>query len=172
MRNLLVILLATLAALGSGRSDAQIPGATQSHQLESVEQRQLMEERAATLTLSNAPSLYPAEDSDVGPQSVLRLDGNRRAPTFEVFADAQYFYTDNMFLTDKNRQRTDVLVSTVQGALNAARFDTLGGEFVQRFGYRHQWFDYGLADHSEIQAYDFQSRTFRKARLHDGGPGI
>jgi hypothetical protein len=167
MRKLFLILLSGITALCVTRSGAQVPGATQSQQLETVEQRRLVEERAAALTVSNAPSLYAGEDADVGPQSVLEMNGRGRAPTFEAFADAQYFYTDNMFFTDKNRQRTDVLVSTVQGALNAARFDVVGGEFVQRFGYRHQWFDYGLADHTEIQAYDFNTGTFRTARLHD-----
>jgi hypothetical protein len=167
MRIIPSIVLGSVLALTVWTTEAQVPGGTQSQQLESVEQRLAMEERAAAVTVSNAPSLFPGEDADVGPQSVLKINDRRRAATFEVFADAQYFYTDNMFLSDRNKQSADVLVSTIQGTLNAARFSILGGDFLQQFGYRHQWLDYGLADRTTIDAYDFTTGTFRKARLNE-----
>jgi hypothetical protein len=37
---------------------------------------------------------------------------------------------------------------------------------VQRIGYRHQWFDYGLGDGKTISAYDFQTASFRSIRLN------
>ena len=165
MRILPAITLTFIAAFSVRQAAAQVPGATQSQQLESVEQRLAMEERAASLTLSNAPSLFPKEDADVGPQSVLKINGG--GPTIEIFADAQYFYTDNMFLSDQHKQSADVLVSTIQGMINAGRFNVLGGDFLQRFGYRHQWFDYGLADRSTIDVFDFKTSSFRKARLNE-----
>ena len=131
-----------------------------------MERRLTLDERAASLTLSNAPSLFPEEDADVGPQSVLKLKRSGGAPRIEVFADAQYFYTDNMFLTDRNKQSADLLVSTIQGALTVAKFGILEGEFVQRVGYRHQWFDYGLTDRRTIDAYDFDTATFKSVRLN------
>jgi hypothetical protein len=161
------IVLTGSAALSIWTASAQLPGGTQSRQLESAEQRLAMEERAAALTVSNAPSLFAGEDADVGPQSVLNLKGRGRAPVVELFADAQYFYTDNMFLSDANEQSADVLVSTVQGIFNAIRFPIFGGDFVQRFGYRHQWFDYGLVDDSTISVFDLSTGTFRQAKLNE-----
>jgi hypothetical protein len=164
MRILLLVIL-SIVAMGVWHSAAQVPGSTQSRELETVEQRLAMDERAASLTVSNAPSLFPEEDADVGPQSVLKI--KQRAPLVEIFADAQYFYTDNMFYSDAHKQSADVLVSTIQGTVNAARCGILGGDFVQRFGYRHQWFDYGLADRTTIAAFDFQTHTFRNAHLNE-----
>jgi hypothetical protein len=165
MRIIPLILLTSVLAFSIRQAPAQLPGGTQSRQLESVEQRLAMDELAASLTVSNAPSLFPEEDADVGPQSVLRI--KRKQPRLELFADAQYFYTDNMFLSDRDEQSADVLVSTVQGVFNAVRFPIFGGDFVQRVGYRHQWFDYGLADSSTINVFDFNSGTFRQARLDE-----
>ncbi|HTL18236.1 MAG TPA: hypothetical protein VL793_13455 [Patescibacteria group bacterium] len=165
MRVIPLILLTSITAFGVRNASAQLPGGAQSRQLESVEQRLAMDELAAKFTLSNAPSLFPEEDTDIGPQSVLKI--RPRQPRVELFADAQYFYTDNMFLSDRNEQSSDVLVSTVQGVFNAVRFPISGGDFVARVGYRHQWFDYGLADHSTINVFDFNTGTFRQAKLNE-----
>ncbi|MBC8095610.1 MAG: hypothetical protein H7Y43_07345 [Akkermansiaceae bacterium] len=165
MRPLPLILLSSIATIGVLNSAAQLPGAAQSQQLQSVEQRRAMEDRAASITVSNAPSLFDGEEADVGPQSVLRMV--RKTPILEAFVDAQYFYTDNMFLADESKHKADVLVSTIQGALSAPGLAILGGDFVPRVGYRHQWFDYGLADRSTITVYDFNTGLFREARRNE-----
>src|SRR5262245_40874511 len=161
----LILLLTSVTAFDVRNASAQLPGGTQSRQLESVEQRLAMDELAAKLALSNAPSLFPEEDTDVGPQSILRM--RPMQPRIELFADAQYFYTDNMFLSDRNEQSSDVLVSTAQGVFNAIQSPMFDGDFVARLGYRHQWFDYGLANNSTINVFDFNNGTFRQAKLNE-----
>jgi hypothetical protein len=80
-------------------------------------------------------------------------------------ADAQYFYTDNMFLDDQNKISTAVLVSTVEVAVTPKPFDLAGGEVAPRLGYRHQWFDYGFDGKTlpqmgtPLSDYDFNAQT-------------
>jgi len=108
----------------------------------------------------SAPELYPAESSDVGPQSVLK--SRPRKTLFEATADAQYFYTDNMFLTEHFKHKADVLVSTAQIALAPTPYDLWGGSFAPRIGYRHQWFDFGLARNGDaLTIFDAKTHTFR-----------
>jgi hypothetical protein len=128
----------------------------QTRQLQSSEQRLALDERAASLTLSNAPALYPSEEQDVGPQSILDIRGNA-APLFEFMADSQYFYTDNMLLSHSHTQSADVLVSTIQGMFDFLRFGLAGGDVTSRIGYRYQWFNYGLVDKDKILALEFLS---------------
>jgi len=66
MRVIPLILLTSITAFGVRNASAQLPGGAQSRQLESVEQRLAMDELAAKFTLSNAPSLFPEEDTDIG----------------------------------------------------------------------------------------------------------
>src|SRR5437868_2280604 len=93
---------------------AQVPGALD--QVDSAQQRRKAEQSAhsSIQERDTAPELFPGESSDIGPQSVLRTKA--RKTWFEAIADVQYFYTDNMFLTEQNKQETGVLVSTAQFA--------------------------------------------------------
>ena len=148
---------------GVGIAGAQTPGAI--NQVENVQLQQHLDQTAQQTFNegASAPELYPGEDQDVGPQSVLRF--KPRQPLFEAMADAQYFYTDNMFLDDQNKISTAVLVSTVEVALTPKPFDLAGGEVAPRLGYRHQWFDYGFDGKTLPQTgtplsdYDFNAQT-------------
>ena len=148
---------------GVGIAGAQTPGAI--NQVENVQLRQQLDQTAQQKFDAGAsvPELYPGEDQDVGPQSVLRI--KPRQPLFEAMADAQYFYTDNMFLNDQNKIDTAVLVSTVEIALTPKPFDLAGGKVAPRIGYRHQWFDYGFDGKTLPQTgtllsdYDFNAQT-------------
>lgn len=148
---------------GVGIAGAQTPGAI--NQVENVQLQQHLDQTAQQTFNegASAPELYPGEDKDVGPQSVLRF--KPRQPLFEAMADAQYFYTDNMFLDDQNKISTAVLVSTVEVALTPKPFDLAGGEVAPRLGYRHQWFDYGFDGKTLPQTgtplsdYDFNAQT-------------
>ena len=148
---------------GIGIAGAQTPGAM--NQVENVQlQQQLQQKAQQTLNEgASAPELYPGEDKDVGPQSVLRI--KPRQPLIEAMADAQYFYTDNMFLNDQNKIDTAVLVSTVEVALTPQPIDLAGGEVAARLGYRHQWFDYGFDGKrlpqtgQQLSDYDFNAQT-------------
>jgi hypothetical protein len=133
--------LVVLMAASMVRGEAQPAGAAQ--QVESVQQRRQLDQSATQLQEGDAaPDLYPGETSDTGPQSVLRI--KPRKTWFEAQADVQYFYTDNMLLSDGFKQEADVLVSTVELALAPSAYPLAGGQFTPRIGYRHQWFDYGL----------------------------
>ena len=149
---------------GAGIAGAQTPGAMD--QVENVQLRQRLDQTAQQKfdEGASAPELYPGEDQDVGPQSVLRI--KPRPPLVEAMADAQYYYTDNMFLNDHNKIDTAVLVSTVEVALTPTPFDLAGGKVAPRIGYRHQWFDFGfdgkrmprMAD-VPLNFYDFNAQT-------------
>jgi hypothetical protein len=160
-----IILIACGAGLlaGTGTAGAQTPGAI--NQVEDVQLRQRLDQTAQQ-TLdegASAPELYPGEDKDVGPQSVLRIKPHKTL--FEAMADAQYFYTDNMFLNDQEKIDTAVLVSTVEIALAPTPYDLLGGKFAPQVGYRHQWFDYGFDGNNlpqtdtPLSEYDFNAQT-------------
>ena len=142
---------------------AQAP--TAPDQVDSVQQRRLAEQMARSHSAEGepVPELFPGESSDVGPQSVLR--SKPRRTYIEAQADAQYFYTDNMLLTEHNRQEAAVLVSTAQAALAPTAYELGPGLFSPRLGYRHQWFDFGL-DGSKLRnsflklnAFDFNAQS-------------
>ena len=90
-----------------------------------------------------------------------------RKTYFEGVADVQYFRTDNMFLAHDHKESADVLVSTVQIALAPTAYDLGGGTFAPRIGYYHQWFNYGLISSKRIQAFDFDTSSFREVALRE-----
>ncbi len=109
---------------------------------------------SAPLFATNAaPELYSGETSDVGPQSLLQLKPRRR--WVEASADVQLFYTDNVFLSDQQRQSANVLVSTVEAALAPTDIEVHGGQLAPRLGYQHQWFNYGLLGSDEFLTASF-----------------
>jgi hypothetical protein len=162
MRKLPLIILS--AGFVFCQSNAQTPGAIQ--QVDSVQQRQQLERNARPIEPGEAaPELYPGEISDTGPQTVLRF--KPRKTYFEALADAQYFYTDNMFLNENEKQSTDVLVGTAQFALAPTPYDLGGGKLAPRLGYRHQWYTFGLAKDEQIQVFDFETLSTRLADLNE-----
>jgi hypothetical protein len=158
----LIVFGASLLA-GVGIAGAQTPGAM--NQVENVQLQQNLNQSAQQKFDQGAsvPDLYPGEDQDVGPQSVLRI--KPRQPLFEAMVDAQYFYTDNMFLNDQNKISTAVLVSTAEVALTPEPFDLAGGKVAPRIGYRHQWYDYGFDGKTlpqtgqQLSDFDFNAQT-------------
>jgi hypothetical protein len=109
------------------------------------------------------PQLYEGESSDVGPQSVV-LSRPRRT-LFAAEADVQFFYTDNMLLTERQKQDTGVLLSTAQFALAPTPYDLWNGTFTPQLGYRAQWFDFGLDGKKlpgpplRLSDFDFNAQT-------------
>src|SRR6266852_4534359 len=142
---------------------AQVPGALD--QVDSAQQRRKAEQSAHSSMKEGeaAAELFPGESSDLGPQSVLRMKA--RKTWFEALADVQYFYTDNMFLTEHNKQEAGVLVSTAQIALAPTPYELGPGRFSPRLGYRHQWFDFGLdgakfdGSTFRLNQFDFNAQT-------------
>ena len=151
------IILISLLAFSCDELAAQVPGALD--QVDSTQQRRNAG-RSAHSVLSDGdsvPELFPGESSDVGPQSVLKMIP--RKTWFEALADVQYFYTDNMFLTEHNKEEAGVLVSTAQFALAPTPYDLGPGKFSPRIGYRHQWYDFGL-DGARFDGTFFHQRDF------------
>ncbi len=156
-------IFAGFLVLAVHKAAAQVPGAVD--QIDSANQRRMAEQSARMNAAEEtpAPELFPGESSDVGPQSVLRPKA--RKTWFEVLADVQYFYTDNMFLTEHNKQEAGVLASTAQFALAPSAYPLASGQFSPRIGYRHQWFDFGLdgakLNNSTVRLnqFDFNAQT-------------
>ena len=155
--------LAGTLTLGAGlAASAQMPNASQ--QVDSVQQRRQLEQAAQMMIATNAvPELYAGETGDVGPQSVLQIKSRRTY--IEAFADAQYFYTDNMFLANQNKQGADVLVSTVSAALAPTPYDCADGLLAPRLGYQQQWFTYGQGGPQTVTAFNFATHTFSRVNL-------
>lgn len=143
--------VAVVSILPSAR--AQLPTASQ--QVEALRQRSQIQAAGQSAMTNNVPALYESESSDIGPQSVLQIRSRRT--WIEAYADAQYFYTDNMFLADHNKQSADVLVSTVQAAVAPTPFAIGGGELAPRVGYQQQWFNYGLANSGTVPVYNLNT---------------
>lgn len=104
---------------------------------------------------TNAPELYPAESTDVGPQRILRL--NPRPDYFDVFFDSQLFYSDNAnYAEGSARIHSSVAVNTVQAAFTPPDFQLGPGRFAPAVGYISQWYNYG---NSQISTLDFNAQT-------------
>jgi hypothetical protein len=160
IRNLTLPMAAVLST--SLPALAQLPNASQ--QVDSVQQRQQLDQALPELADTNAvPELYAGESSDLGPQSVLQVKPRRTL--FKAFADEQYFYTDNMFLADHDKQGVDVLVSTVQAALAPSPYPVGGGLLSPQIGFQEQWFSYGLAGSPLIQIQNLANNQYQNVRL-------
>jgi len=163
MTKLTTVGLAACFALLVCQAAAQTPGALQ--QMDAVQQRERLARTAKSYENEvPAPELYRGETNDLGPQSILQF--KPRKTYFEAVADAQYFFTDNMFLNQHEKQHADVLVSTAQFALAPTAYDLRGGQFAPRLGYRHQWYDFGLISDARVTVVDFQALAVREVRLN------
>ena len=105
----------------------------------------------------SVPPLYEGEAKDLGPQTVLQREV--RKTHFEALIDEQFYYTDNMFLTENDERETSVLLSSAQFALAPVRYDLGPGGFAPRLGYRHQWYNFALPDNNDLDKFDFNIQT-------------
>lgn len=121
---------------------------------------------------NSVPQLYEGETSDVGPQSVVVPRARRTL--FQARVDAQFLYTDNVFLTDDHKINSGVLISTAEFALAPTPYPLGSGMLSPRVGYQGQWFDYLANDqqvrviddsvlpptvHKELNDFDFNSQS-------------
>ncbi len=144
----------TLIFICAFSSHAQ-PAAVQ--QLENTRQLEQQQTILPGLTAgTNAPELYSGENTDVGPQRILRL--NPRPVYFDVLLDSQVFYTDNAnFDSSLNKIHSVIFVNTIQ-ALFAPPPIALGpGKFAPTVGVASQWYDY---ENSAMSPFDFEAQTF------------
>lgn len=158
-----VLSAGAMIALAASAAFAQTPAAVQ--QTDSFRQRQQLQ---STLPPTGQPEemaaeLYPEENADIGPQSILRLKPRHR--WFSATVDAQYYYTDNLFLSDQDTIGTDVLLSALQLAITPPAFALGAGRVAPRLGYQHEWYSYGLASSKEVTIYDFAADTTKTSGL-------
>jgi hypothetical protein len=161
MRTIRYLLTAAATALIVPAARAQLPNASQ--QVDTLQQHNQLEETAQSFLATNVPSLYDSEASDVGPQTVVQ--NKPRRTWIEAYGDEQYFFTDNMFLADHNKQGADALVSTVQAAFAPTPFDVGDGQLSPRIGYQQQWFNYDLARSDTAQVFNLHTSTFQTVSL-------
>ena len=131
-----VLSAGAMIALAASAAFAQTPAAVQ--QTDSFRQRQQLQ---STLPPTGQPEemaaeLYPEENADIGPQSILRLKPRHR--WFSATVDAQYYYTDNLFLSDQDTIGTDVLLSALQLAITPPAFALGAGRVAPRLGAQPQ----------------------------------
>jgi hypothetical protein len=147
-------IISLLIAVISAESIAQAQFSGANQQVDSVQQRQQMQQVGSSLAATNvAPELYPGETSDLGPQTILQFAPRHKL--FEAFVDEQYLYSDNIFLAQKGKLGADVLVSTVNAALAPTPYGFAGGTLAPRLGYQHQWFNYDLAGDQKVGVLDY-----------------
>jgi hypothetical protein len=111
---------------------------------------------AALRAGTNAPEIYPGENSDIGPQQILRLVPRRTH--FEIKADSQYLYTDNAQLTQNNPTPATEFVNSISAAFAPTAYKLGSGRFAPEVGYLSQWFNYGLGNH-DLSVMDFNVQT-------------
>jgi hypothetical protein len=121
-------------------------------------QRELQFQKPRLLNLSTnmeAPELYPGENADVGPQRILRL--KPRKTYFEVIADSQCMYSDNVYLSEDKKVGGALFINTIQAALAPEAYAWGPGQFAPMLGFRSQWFNY--AENVNLSSLDFNAQT-------------
>ena len=104
---------------------------------------------------TNAPEMYTGENSDVGPQHILRF--NPRPKWFDVLLDSEVYYTDNAnFATKSQSIGSAVFLNTVQVALTPPPLDLGEGKLNGMVGFSSQWFNY---NDRAMAPLDFDAQT-------------
>lgn len=125
-------------------------------QFQNVQQQQALQQSVPGWpAVTNAPELFPGENTDVGPQHILRQ--TPRPDYFDIFFDSQYFYSDNAnFAASPDTVGSAVYVNTVQVAFTPPDTKLGEGKFAPAIGFVSQWYNY---DNSQLQSLDFNAQT-------------
>ncbi len=106
------------------------------------------------------PPLYEEEDSDLGPQTVLR---KKKPAWFRGSVDAQVFFTDNLLYENNGEDDGGVAVTSLEAALMTQPCITRFASYRAEIGYRHQFFNYfghdDVAAGLDAEDFDFDSST-------------
>jgi hypothetical protein len=97
--------------------------------------------KAEGTTSDVSAELFAGEFEDVGPQEILGTKRRRKWVNLDL--DSQFFYTSNSALTEDGDDTT-MLVHTLSLSVGPEMIDSKYGEIRPRFGFRHQFFNYGL----------------------------
>ena len=157
MKKTLLCFLVLTGVMTTWTAQAQTPASPADiarQRRESVDLLRELRKKDAT-----APALYPDEDSDVGPQSILRV--KPRHDWFQALLDTQLSYTDNLLFQEGGKpESASVFVNTAQLALTPPAWGTHDTTWFPRVGYRHQWFNYGLFEGDHVKNnFDFEAQT-------------
>jgi hypothetical protein len=163
------LLAVTVAAVCSPLISFAQPAIEQVERTQREMQLQNPTMQGFSTNLDAAPSLYAGENEDVGPQHILKTAPARRK-WFEVVADSQLFYSDNVFLSDENKKDAPIWVNTVQATFAPDSFNLGPGRLAPAVGYRSQWFNYDIFNcGSELGNLDFNAQTaFASGRYQIG----
>ena len=151
---LVVVVLGCCAGIMAKAQPSTAAAAAQQQQNAEAQQQMLASLKAGT----NAPSIYEGEESDVGPQHILRVKSHRTH--FQVKADSEYLYTDNAFLSPvmtffPKPQPTTIFINTLSVALAPEPYRLGNGRFAPTVGLQNQWFNYSLGGPNNLQFNDF-----------------
>ncbi len=159
MKSNRAFIAASIILLGIAAAHAQPAAIQQLQNSQAQFQMPSLELRAGT----NAPELYVGENEDIGPQRILKVNGQAGAvvaPRREWLAvtfDSQMFYSDNAnFGSAGNRIRSAVFVNTAQAAIAPTPFDLGSGKFAPAVGFSSQWYNYSSEQMSPL---DFNAQT-------------
>ncbi len=130
------------------------PAAIQTLQNDQI-QRQLEPPPTVLFGNTNAPELYPGENTDVGPQRILRLVP--RPTYFDALFDSQVIYSDNAnYSAQPGAVASVVFVNTVQGAVTSPVYNLGPGKVAAALGFASQWYNYG---NNQLEHLDFNAET-------------
>jgi hypothetical protein len=145
---------------GNSASGQVNPAVTQSEELQRRQELEKTLQRASS-RFDNlgeiAPELFEGELEDVGQQNILKV--KRRKRRFDVQIDSQFFYTSNTGLEEDGDDST-LFVNTVYLAYAPDATPLWGGQLSPSIGFRHQFFNYGLAGSApSALAADFDAQA-------------
>jgi hypothetical protein len=104
------------------------------------------------------PEIIPDDTEETGMQNILQSVPRHR--WISAFTDTQFYWTSNAFSSDTDTTETSVMVNTAQVALNPPVWFLGNGQINSQIAYRHQWFNYGLANvGSGLGNSDFDAQT-------------
>ena len=99
--------------------------------------------------------MYPGENTDVGPQRILRLVP--RPTYFDALFDSQVIYSDNAnYSAQPGAVASVVFVNTVQGAVTSPVYNLGPGSVAAALGFASQWYNYG---NNQLEHLDFNTKT-------------
>jgi len=135
-------------------------GAQDLPQVEQAQEVQRIHDLQPGAASQSEPSLYPGEEEDTGSQFLLETAPSPRWQWFNLGADAQYFHTSNAYLSTTGKKGAGLLVSTIDGEIDAPAVAVPFGQLYGRAGFRYQWFNYGLGGPGgSVKKLDFNAAT-------------
>jgi hypothetical protein len=123
-------------------------------QLQNTQQSQQQNAFSSLVSDTTAPELYPGENSDIGPQRILKMAA--RPTPWELYLDTQFFYTNNATFISNQKIGSGVFVNTVQVSYSPGPYKLGPGTFAPSAGIASQWYNYGR---QSLAALSFDAQT-------------